>query len=58
MEVPLLPNWRNPVFKMYDETTDLDEHLDFYTTQVGLFILDDAIIWRVFFTSLKGTSLS
>ena len=58
MEVPHLPNWRNPVFKMYDGTTNSDEHLEFYTIQVSLFILDDAIIRRVFSTSLKDISLS
>jgi len=43
---------------MYDKTTDPDKHLNVYTTQVGLFTLDDAILCRVFPTSLKDTALS
>jgi len=43
---------------MYDKTTDPDEHLDVYATQVDLFILEDTILCRVFLVSLKGTMLS
>jgi len=57
MEVPLPLNWRNSMFEMYDETTNSDEHLDVYTTQVGLFTLEDVILYRVFPTSLKGSVL-
>jgi len=58
MEVLLLPNWRNPIFEMFDGTINLDKHLDVYTMQLGLFTLEDAILCQVFQTSLKRTTLS
>jgi len=54
MELALPPNWKNPSFELCDGSTYLDEHLDMYTTQVGLCKLD----CRVFPISLKGVALS
>ena len=42
----------------YDETTDPDEHADAYVTQVSLYMTEDALLCRVFPTSLKGTALN
>jgi len=42
----------------YDGTTDLEEHVDVFTTQAGLYTSDDAILYRVFPTSLKGSALN
>jgi len=36
----------------------LDEHVDAYVTQMGLFTLDDEVLCHVFPTSLKGATLS
>nr|KYP31526.1 hypothetical protein KK1_048094 [Cajanus cajan] len=37
---------------------DPDEHIDLYTTQVNLYTNNDAILCRVFPTSLKGAALN
>ena len=58
MEVPLSSTWKNPALDKYDGTTDLDEHVDAYVTQVSLYTAEDALLCRVFLTSLKGASLS
>jgi len=42
----------------YDDTTDSEEHVDVFTTQVGLYTSNDAILCRVFPTSLKGPALN
>ncbi|XP_020205193.1 uncharacterized protein LOC109790452 [Cajanus cajan] len=42
----------------YDGTTDPDEHVDVFLTQVTLSTTDDAALCRIFPTSLKGRALS
>jgi len=58
MEVPLPSTWKNPAFDKYDGTTDPGEHVDAYVTQVSLYIAEDALLCRVFPTSLKGVAFS
>lgn len=58
MEVPLLSTWNNVTLDKYDGTTDPDEHVDAYLTQVSLYTTEDTLLCRVFPTSLKGVSLS
>ena len=38
--------------------TDLDEHINAYTTHLSLYTTDDAVMCRVFPTSLKGGAFS
>ena len=57
MEATLPSNWKNLTIDKYDDTTDSDEHLIVYITQVSLYTIDDAILCRVFLTSLKGHAL-
>jgi len=58
MEVSLSCTWKNPTLDKYDGTTDPDEHVDAYVTQVSLYITEDALLCRVFPSSLKGATLS
>ena len=53
MEATLPSNWKSLTIKKYDDTSDLDEHLDVYITQVGLYTIDDVVLCQVFPTSLK-----
>ncbi|RDY03288.1 hypothetical protein CR513_13146, partial [Mucuna pruriens] len=57
METPLPKRWRGTYLDKYDGTTDLDEHLASYLTQVNLFSNEDVILCRIFPTSMKGSSL-
>uniref|UniRef100_A0A151UFJ5 Retrotransposon gag domain-containing protein n=1 Tax=Cajanus cajan TaxID=3821 RepID=A0A151UFJ5_CAJCA len=56
MTLPL--GWKPLHLDRYDNTTDPDEHIDLYTTQVNLYTNNDAILCRVFPTSLKGVALN
>ncbi|XP_020211736.1 uncharacterized protein LOC109796476 [Cajanus cajan] len=58
MEVPLPPAWKPLNIERYDGTSDPDEHIDAYITQINLYTNEDAIMCRVFPTSLKGAALS
>nr|KYP71814.1 hypothetical protein KK1_011087 [Cajanus cajan] len=58
MEVPLPTTWKSLNIERYDGTTDPDEHIDAYITQINLYTNGDAIMCRVFPTSLKGAALS
>ncbi|XP_020216782.1 uncharacterized protein LOC109800408 [Cajanus cajan] len=58
METPLPFGWKPLNIDRYDDTTDLDEHIDLYVTQVNLYTNEDAIMCRVFPTSLKGAALA
>ncbi|XP_020202173.1 uncharacterized protein LOC109787969 [Cajanus cajan] len=58
MEVPLPTAWKPLNIERYDGTTDPDEHIDAYITQINLYTNNDAIMCRVFLTSLKGAALS
>ncbi|XP_020240412.1 uncharacterized protein LOC109819191 [Cajanus cajan] len=57
METPLPRGWNPLHLDRYDDTTDPDEHVDAYTTQVNLYTNSDAKLCRVFPTSLKGPAL-
>ncbi|XP_020229088.1 uncharacterized protein LOC109810116 [Cajanus cajan] len=58
MQLPLMDNWKALPIDKYDGTTDPDEHLDVFLTQVTLSTTDDAALCRIFPTSLKGRALS
>ncbi|XP_020218222.1 uncharacterized protein LOC109801534 [Cajanus cajan] len=58
METPLPFGWKPLNIDCYDGTTDPDEHVDLYVTQVNLYTNDDAIMCRVFLTLLKGSTLA
>jgi len=58
MEVELPARWKGLTMSQYDGTTDLEEHMDVCTTQAGLYTSDDAILCRMFLTSLKGPILN
>ncbi|XP_020206188.1 uncharacterized protein LOC109791311 [Cajanus cajan] len=51
-------NWKNLALERYDGTTDPEEHLDSFVTQVGLYTDEDAVMCKVFPRSLKGPTLS
>nr|KYP42572.1 hypothetical protein KK1_036015 [Cajanus cajan] len=53
-----MDNWKSLPIDKYDGTTDPDEHLDVFLTQVTLSNTDDAALCRIFPTSLKGRALS
>jgi len=42
----------------YDGTMNPEEHISIYTTQISLYTWNDAILCRVFPTTLKGAALS
>jgi len=42
----------------YDRSTDPNEHITVYTTQISLYTWNDVILCRVFPTTLKGAALS
>jgi len=54
VEVPLPDKWKGFNRDCYDGTTDPDEHMDAYTAHMSLYTTDDAVLCRVFPTSLKG----
>ena len=58
LEVPLPGTWSNSTLDKYDGTTDPDEHVNAYLTQVGLHTAEDTLWCRIFPTSLKGAALS
>jgi len=57
INVKLLAKWRGLTIDRYNGSTDLDEHIDVYTTDIGVFTTSEAIMCRVFPNSLKGMSL-
>jgi len=57
MTVDLPARWKGLTMNQYDGTTDPEEHIDIFTTQVGLYTTEDAILCHVFPTSLKGPAL-
>jgi len=44
MEVDLPLGWKPLNLERYDGTTDSDEHLDVFLTQINLYTNDDAIL--------------
>jgi len=37
IETPLPINWKNPTMDKYDGSTNPDEHINIYTTQISLY---------------------
>ncbi|XP_020209081.1 uncharacterized protein LOC109794021, partial [Cajanus cajan] len=58
MQTTLLDHWKSLPLDKYDGSTDPDEHVDIFLTQVTLNTTDDAALCRIFATSLKGRALS
>jgi len=58
VNVELPPKWRGLSIDRFDGSTDSDEHIDVYTTDIGLFTISEAVMCRVFPNSLKGMTLS
>jgi len=58
METPSPRGWKSLTMDKYDGTTDMDEQIHVYLTQIGLYTFDDVIFCKVFPTSQKGASLS
>ena len=58
INVELPAKWRGLTIDRYDGSTNPDEHIDVYTTDIGLFTTSEAIMCRVFPNSLKGMTLS
>ena len=54
LEVPLPGTWNNPALDKYDGSTDPDEHVNAYLTQVGLHTAEDALWCRIFPPHLRG----
>nr|KYP31290.1 hypothetical protein KK1_048505 [Cajanus cajan] len=54
MQTSLLDHWKSLPLEKYDGTTDPDEHVDIFLTQVTLSTINDATLCRIFPTSLKG----
>jgi len=58
VDTPLLDNWKILTIDKYDGSTDPNEHIVVYTSQISLYTWNDAIMCRVFPTTLKGAALS
>nr|KYP41534.1 hypothetical protein KK1_037091 [Cajanus cajan] len=58
MQSSLLDYWKSLPLDKYDGTTDPDEHVDVFLTQVTLSTTDDVALCRIFPTSLKGSLAS
>jgi len=58
MKAQLPPNWEGLNIDLYDGTTDPDDHVNIYKTQMSLYTSDSSVLCRVFPTSLKGGALS
>lgn len=57
MEATLPSNGKSLTIETFDDTSNLDEQLDVYTTQVSLYTTDDIVLCQVFHTFLKGQAL-
>ncbi|XP_068477362.1 uncharacterized protein [Phaseolus vulgaris] len=55
---PLPDKWRGLAIKLYDGSTDPDEHLNVYKTQMTLYTTDNNVWCKVFPTSLQGEPLT
>ena len=58
IEISLSDKWKGFNRNRYDESTDPNKHMDAYTTHMSLYTSDDAVLFRVFLTSLKRATLS
>ena len=58
VDTPLPDNRKNLTIDKYDGSTDPDEHIAIYTTQISLYTWNDVVMCRVFPTTLRGATLS
>jgi len=58
MDTKLPIYWMKLNIDRYDETSDPDEHIDVYVTQMDLYTSDDIIFCWVFSLLVKGTTLN
>jgi len=58
IKTPLPDNWKSLTIEKYDGSTNPDEHVAIHTTQISLYTWNNAILCRVFPTTLKGAALS
>jgi len=56
MEVELSARWKWLTMSQYDGTTDPEEHVDVFSTQVGLYTSNDTILCRVMMNMMWGRS--
>jgi len=54
MEATLPSNWKNLTIEKYDRTTNLDEHINVYVTQITLYTMNNVVLDHVFPTLVKG----
>jgi len=52
MEAQLLSKWKELSIKLYDVSTDLDEHLNIYKTRINLYTTNKVVWCKVFPTTL------
>jgi len=52
-EAQLPPKWKVLNIKLYDDTIDLDKHMNVYETQMNLYTTNKSIWCKVFPASLK-----
>jgi len=55
-QVPIA--WKGLTIDEYNGTTDLNEYVNVYTTQMSLYTSDNVVLCQVFPTSLNGGALS
>jgi len=58
IETPLLENWKNSTMDKHDGSTNIDEHIVIYTTQISFYTWNGVILCQIFPTTLKGVALS
>nr|KYP33087.1 hypothetical protein KK1_046097 [Cajanus cajan] len=58
MEATISDRWINLPLEKYDGSSDPDDHLNAYLTQVTLLTTEDVALCRLFPNSLKGRALS
>ncbi|XP_020216869.1 uncharacterized protein LOC109800500 [Cajanus cajan] len=58
MGTPLPLGWKSLNIDRYDGSSDPNEHIDAYVTQMNMYTNDDALMCQVFPTSLKGPTLT
>ena len=58
MDTQLSSKWKSLNIKLYDGSTNLDEHMNVYKTQMNLYTTDKAVWCKVFPTHFKERALS
>jgi len=58
LSAELPARWKGLSIDRYDRSTDPNEHIDVYETQMSLYTTNQAVMCRVFPTSLKGMTLN